>query len=560
LKDAGPQYGRPSGGTGLAGGIGGGGIGGGGFGGSRPSAMPGGGQSPAGEVALGKAGATKQTQADKGKPAETSGSLLSLFFQLFDDNRRSGDRPEPATEKGGADEYKYKAKRLDEQTREGAATRFRLGRWLAEDDKKARPAEKPEAGFAPALRRATGDADHDPARKESGADPKAAEDRKDLPAVVGPIPLEELPVNTPAIAVHLGSMRPQWLTAADGAETLILARAARREGRVEYQGVVLDWPKLKTMLLDDIKDQFPDARLQPVKEPAGGPPERTMSALPVQLDPGPTPEPPPAGWTPLRIGLVLAWAAAVLAFAAVGLSGWSLMDLAERRIRFVSAVTHELRTPLTSLRLYLDLLLSGMVQDEQKRQEYLATLNTESDRLHRLIDNVLDFARLERSRTHTTAQPVKVCDLLEQLRETWADRCVSSGKELVAVCTYPTDGEVCTDPRLVQQVVGNLIDNARKYAKDAADRRIWLWAKPGGRGWVVFEVEDRGPGVQTTERRSIFRPFRRGEAADTIAGGAGLGLALAKQWAEALGGRLAYRPADGGVGACFRLELRVKGC
>ena len=96
-----------------------------------------------------------------------------------------------------------------------------------------------------------------------------------------------------------------------------------------------------------------------------------MTALPVQLDPGPEPELPPAGWTPLRIGLVLAWIAAIIAFAAVGFAGWRLIDLAERRIRFVSAVTHELRTPLTSLRLYLDLLVSGMIQDEAKRQEYL---------------------------------------------------------------------------------------------------------------------------------------------------------------------------------------------
>jgi signal transduction histidine kinase len=283
-----------------------------------------------------------------------------------------------------------------------------------------------------------------------------------------------------------------------------------------------------------------------------------MTALPVQLDPGTAPTPAPAGWTPLRFGLVLAWAAAIIAFAAVGLSGWSLIDNAERRIRFVSAVTHELRTPLTSLRLYLDLLLSGMVQDEQKRQEYLTTLDTESDRLHRLIDNVLDYARLEKRRTGTGMQAVKVCDLLDQVRQTWVDRCGNDGKQLAVISTVPPHHEVCTDPHLVQQIVGNLIDNARKYTRDAADPRIWLWARPAGRRWVVFEVEDRGAGVPKNERKLIFRPFRRGEAADTTAGGAGLGLALAKQWAELLGGRLSYRPADGGVGACFRLELRVQ--
>lgn len=363
----------------------------------------------------------------------------------------------------------------------------------------------------------------------------------------------------PPVAVHLGPMRPRWLTAPDGTQTLALVRVAKLgDTKAVYQGVVLDWERLEEVLREEVKDLFPDARLVAVRNPADAAPDRAMTALPVQLDPGPQPPPPPAGWTPLRMGLVLAWAAAVIAFAAVGFSGWSLLDLAERRIRFVSAVTHELRTPLTSLRLYLDMLVSGMVQDEAKRAEYLATLNTESDRLHRLIDNVLDFARLERRRTRAAAHPMKVGDLLETIRHTWADRCGTDGKELVVVSTLPPEQEVCTDPHLVGQIVGNLIDNARKYTRDAADPRIWLWAKPAGRRWVVFEVEDRGPGVPPGERRAIFRPFRRGDAADTRAGGAGLGLALAKQWAEALGGRLTYRPADGGTGACFRLELRVR--
>lgn len=380
------------------------------------------------------------------------------------------------------------------------------------------------------------------------------------PAVLEPAPTEPMAGDgfTPTVAVHLGSMRPQWLTAADGTELLVLVRAARLENKTVYQGVVLDWPKLQTVLKEEVKDLFPEAKLVAVKDPSGVSPERTMTALPVQLDPGPTPEPPPVGWTPLRFGLVLAWTAALIAFAAVALCGWSLIDLSERRIRFVSAVTHELRTPLTALRLYLDLLLSGMVQDEEKRREYLSTLNAESDRLHRLIDNVLDFARLERRRTGTAVQTVKVSELFDQVRSTWTDRCGTDHKELVVVSMLPPDAEITTDPVLVQQIIGNLIDNARKYTRDAEDGRIWVWAKPGGRNLIWIDVEDRGSGIPPRERSAIFRPFRRGESADTRAGGAGLGLALSKQWAEVLGGRLTYRPADGGTGSCFRLELRMK--
>jgi signal transduction histidine kinase len=375
------------------------------------------------------------------------------------------------------------------------------------------------------------------------------------PPAVPAVTAAPLPAGIPT---HLGSMRPQWVAAPDGTDMLVLVRSVRFDNRAIYQGVVLDWPKLQEELKAQVRDLFPDARLVPVKNPDGVSPGRAMAALPVQLDVGPEPEPPPAGWTPLRIGLVMAWAAALIAVVAVGFSGWSLIDLAERRIRFVSAVTHELRTPLTSLRLYLDLLVSGMIQDEAKRQEYLKTLTIESDRLHRLIDNVLDFARLEKRRKDGDVRPVKVAELLDLLRATWADRVAQDGKELVVMSLLPAGCEVDTDPAMIQQIVGNLIDNARKYTRDAAEKRIWLWAKPGRGKGVVLEVEDRGQGVAAGERRSIFKPFRRGHRADSTAGGAGLGLALAKSWAEVLGGRLTYRPADGGTGACFRLELPGK--
>lgn len=583
-EEARPTGGRPGGfgGTG-GGGMGGGAMPGGGGGYGGPGAVP-------GPKADGGPAANKkrtETFAEKGASdgkAATPGRGVSLGTEADKTADKTAGKPlTPATDGEtlafralGIIRFKDVAEHLD-ALRKQVTEELGKGdeqRRLAEREKKEKQGladerksgERGSAKFAGGERDGVTLADR-MAEKESVA--KAPETAgRDAPAAGGlkaeavPAPAAAPPLPGP-IAVHLGSMHPQWLTAADGSDTLVLVRVAKltrpgAEPRTVYQGVVLDWPRLEEDLREVVKDVFPDAKLAPAKDPEGVPVDRAMRTLPVQLDPGPSAAAAPPTWTPLRIGLVLAWAAAVIAFAAVGLSGWSLIDLAERRIRFVSAVTHELRTPLTSLRLYLDMLVSGMVQDEKKREEYLATLNTESDRLHRLIDNVLDYARLERRRTRADSQKVLVGDLLEVLRETWVDRCGTDGKELVVISTLPTEQEVCTDRHLVGQIVGNLIDNARKYTRDAADPRIWVWAKPVGRRWVVFEVEDRGPGVPAGERRSIFRPFRRGDAADTRAGGAGLGLALAKQWAEALGGRLTYRPADGGTGACFRLELRVR--
>lgn len=352
--------------------------------------------------------------------------------------------------------------------------------------------------------------------------------------------------------VQVGPMRPVWLKGENGEEALVLVRAARLENKTVFQGVLLDWPRLKAMLLGEILPQLPQAKLEAVRDAA--PNERLMTALPAALDPGPEPVPPPAGWTPLRIGLTLGWVAALLALAAAGFVGWTLMDLSERRIRFVSAVTHELRTPLTALRLYTDLLVSGMISDEEKQKEYLRTLGHESERLNTLIENVLDFAKLEKRTVQACCTPMAVTDLLEQAKCTWAERLANEGREFVVMSTLPPEQLVTTDARIASQILGNLIDNARKYSQHAEEKRIWLWARPGEQGRIVFEVEDRGPGVAASESGTIFKPFRRGQNVSAT-GGAGLGLALAKQWTDLLGGTLTYRAVEGGTGACFRLEL-----
>jgi signal transduction histidine kinase len=363
-----------------------------------------------------------------------------------------------------------------------------------------------------------------------------------------------LPRSGGEVPVNLSPMVPVWLDTPAGAEHLILLRLVRIEETEICQGIVLDGPALQAMLAQEVTDLFPEARLIPMREPVPSQPERTMTALPFQLDPGPALfEVPDPGWTPLRVGLALAWLAALVALLAVGLGGWSLLNLSERRIRFVSAVTHELRTPLTTLRLYLDMLVNGLVRDDKQRGEYIHTLHAETDRLNRLVGNVLDFSRLENQRPRLNRTRVVVADLLEQVRATWAGRCHDAEKELIVENSLAAEAELWTDRELVQQVLGNLIDNACKYSRGAEDRRLWVRVREGGER-LVFEIEDRGPGVPAKDRGMIFRPFRRGRGADETAGGVGLGLALARRWAQLLGGRLTLQNCPAG-GACFRVEL-----
>jgi signal transduction histidine kinase len=414
------------------------------------------------------------------------------------------------------------------------------------------------------------------------------------------------------LLVRMGPMTPLWLAAEEGPERLLVVRRVRisslwaeplallaawpRTGapaalgvlspaltktaklphpKEVCQGIVLDWPRLKKLLATEVHDLFPAARVLPMREPQPSHPERTMTALPVEVDPGEEPavlppllaaelpaeaqngEPPALGWTPLRIGLVLAWAAALVALTAVCLGGWSLIDLSERRIRFVSAVTHELRTPLTTLRLYLDLLTGGLVQGEEKKAEYLGTLHTETERLTRLVGNVLDFSRLENQRPRLALAPLTVEELFAQLTATWQSRAREAGKELTLDNRAGPDAALRTDAQLLHQILGNLIDNACKYSRGAEDPHLWVRARRDG-GHLVLEVEDRGPGVPKRERRSIFRAFCRGGSADVTAGGVGLGLALAHRWAGLLGGRLTLCSPLQGPGACFRLEFPVE--
>ncbi len=370
---------------------------------------------------------------------------------------------------------------------------------------------------------------------------------------------KHLPRGEP-IEVVLSPMVPLWLPhgGAGGPDWLVLVRVVQIADQRVCQGIVLDWKRLQEVLGAEVLDPFPQARLMPVRPGDELPPGAgVMASLPVRLDPGPDAfRADDPGWTPLRVGLTLAWAAALVALLAVGLGGRSLIDLSERRIRFVSAVTHELRTPLTTLRLYLDMLTGGVVREESQKDEYLRTLQAEAERLHRLVGNVLDFARLESNRPRLNRRRVRAEELLGQVRVTWEERCRAAAKELV-VEDAAGAAELDTDPELMQQIVGNLVDNACKYTQGAEDGHIWVRSRVED-GRLVLEVEDRGPGVSPREGRAIFRPFRRGRAVETTAG-VGLGLALARRWAVALGGSLTLTNCRDQPGACFRVELPLTG-
>ena len=326
-----------------------------------------------------------------------------------------------------------------------------------------------------------------------------------------------------------------------------------REDTDGLDGVWVDWKELKASMASDITDLLPEADFLPVGGEENLNPAITLAALPARLvTPGIAAV--PETWSPTHTALAIAWFTllATAAIAAVFLQ--KLIALSERRASFVSAVTHELRTPLTTFRLYTDLLSRDMVSDPADRKEYLETLRQESDRLTHLIDNVLRYSKLERTSAIPATEVISLTDWIDRITPRLIGRLNQSGMTLEIIS--PNEGQWKTDPPAMEQVIFNLVDNAAKYAKSGSDSTIHLTAKISDHD-VIICVADHGPGVPEALQHKIFQPFSKSaeQAAETAAG-VGLGLALARQTANAHGGTLTYEPTAGG-GATFVLRTPI---
>ena len=249
------------------------------------------------------------------------------------------------------------------------------------------------------------------------------------------------------------------------------------------------------------------------------------------------------------VGVLLAVGAAGL--FAVHRTAAVVMHYAERRSNFAAAVTHELKTPLTAIRMYAEMLRDGLVPSEGKRQEYYATITGESERLSRLVDNVLEFSKLEGGRRELAIAVGMVGPVLEDAAEKLAPHAAREGFTL-AVRVAGDLPAVRFDRDALLQVLFNLVDNAMKYAVGSSNRTVELEARREGEA-VTVAVRDFGPGVARAHLERVFEPFYRGESELTrTSKGTGIGLALVKELAERMGAAVSGANADGGG---FRVRL-----
>jgi signal transduction histidine kinase len=242
---------------------------------------------------------------------------------------------------------------------------------------------------------------------------------------------------------------------------------------------------------------------------------------------------------------VLGWVTLVLAMVFVGgfitlyRLGLSQINLARQQQDFVSAVSHELKTPLTSIRMYGEMLKEGWA-DEEKRQDYYHFIHDESERLTRMITNVLQLAKITRNEPDLDLKPVKVGELMSNIESKIANQ-VERGGFVLKFDRDPEahDATIEIDDDCFTQIIINLVDNAIKFSKGAEDKTIEISSKLTGDGQAQFAVRDHGPGIPKDQMKKIFRLFYRTESEltrETV--GTGIGLAIVHQLTMAMNGKV----------------------
>jgi signal transduction histidine kinase len=232
-----------------------------------------------------------------------------------------------------------------------------------------------------------------------------------------------------------------------------------------------------------------------------------------------------------------------------------LEELNALKSDFVSSVSHELRTPLTSIQLFAETLLSRNVKSHRKRNEYLRIIQGESERLTRLINNILDFAKIERGVKQYTFEPTDiravVLDVLKSMGYQFEKM-----KFRVQILLPKKVPIVRADKDAVSEALINLLSNGMKYS--GKNRSLSVHLKRSG-NFLSLEVKDRGVGIPEEELQHIFEKFYRVRSdRGSRTTGAGLGLALVKHIMEAHGGTVTVRSTVG-KGSTFTLLFPIEG-
>ncbi|MET0341824.1 MAG: HAMP domain-containing sensor histidine kinase [Polyangiales bacterium] len=239
----------------------------------------------------------------------------------------------------------------------------------------------------------------------------------------------------------------------------------------------------------------------------------------------------------------------------VGVAFFLIATLQERKLNrlkseFIANVSHELKTPLSAVRMFGELLLTQRVVSEQKRHQYLEIICREAERLSSLIENVLDFAALERGKQQYATEEADLVEIVGRAIETVRHRLEGTEIQVQAPEHVP---HVLVDAQAMLLAIINLLDNALKYGEGSPiDVTIAVLPRE-----VSIGVRDRGPGIPRAEMRRVFDRFYRVRRPGQPQRGSGIGLSLVKHIADAHGGRAwADEAAGGGAVVSFSVARR----
>ncbi|MGA2747557.1 MAG: HAMP domain-containing sensor histidine kinase [Verrucomicrobiota bacterium] len=252
--------------------------------------------------------------------------------------------------------------------------------------------------------------------------------------------------------------------------------------------------------------------------------------------------------------IALSTLAAISGFVAAYRAFQRQQQLSEMKSNFVSSVSHELRAPIASVRLMAENLERGSVAEPRKQNEYFGFIAQECRRLSSLIENILDFSRIEQGRKQYEFEPVNLAAMARQTIQLMEPR--AADRQVQLESAIPDNAESAeADGKAIQQALVNLIDNAIKHSPKGACVRVGLDCAPD---WFQLWVEDKGDGIPAAEHDKIFERFyRRGSELRRETQGVGIGLSIVKHIVEAHAGKILVR-SQPGRGSRFTISLPAK--
>ena len=243
-----------------------------------------------------------------------------------------------------------------------------------------------------------------------------------------------------------------------------------------------------------------------------------------------------------------------ISLAIIFITGQRDRQLRKLKEDFISNVSHELKTPLSLIRMFSEMLVMGRVKDGDKKLEYYRVIHSESDRMSRLIANLLDFANLGRGIEYRHFEKTNIAHLVNEALEAYRHEIQKDGFQL-NLEVDPDTPDSYADPNAITMAFLNLLDNSVKYSDD----RKWIDVRiQRNNGFVDLSVTDRGVGIPESEQQKIFDKFYRGsDPSVRRIRGSGIGLAITKHVAEIHGGSILVK-SEPGKGSTFTLKIPIR--